>query len=163
METTLDVSEASQVAEVRRVRAVSVFAAARRAEAPAAIVMRAHEQLKDTRGVVMAVLALDAAAGTADYCDVGNIAATIFQGAGTRHLLSVEGTVGYRLRPARSREAAWGAGSVAVLYTDGVSGRRGMLKYPGLLSRHRSLIASVRFRDHARDSDDATIVVGRSN
>lgn len=144
-------------------RAVSVFTAARPAEAPTAIVMRAHEQLKDTRGVVMAVLALDAGAGMADYCGVGNIAATIFQGDEARHLLSVEGTVGYRLRPVRNREAAWGANCVVVLYTDGVSGRWGMPKYPGLLTKHPSLIASMLFRDHARDSDDATIVVGRSN
>ncbi|MDB5946123.1 MAG: putative anti-sigma regulatory factor, serine/threonine protein kinase [Ramlibacter sp.] len=144
-------------------RAVSVFTAARPDETPADIVMRAHEQLKDTRGAVMAVLALDRTAGTADYCGVGNIAAAIFQGNEARHLLSVDGTVGYRLRPVRSRQATWGPEAVAILYTDGLSGRWGLAKYPGLLPRHPSLIASVLFRDHARDTDDATIVVARSN
>jgi hypothetical protein len=56
---------------------------------------------------------------------------------------------------------AWEPTAVAILYTDGLSGRWGPARYPGLLSRHPSLIASVLFRDHARNSDDATIVVAR--
>lgn len=151
------------LAAVAASRAISVFGAARSDEAPAAIVMRAHEQLKDTRGAVMAVLALDRAAGLADFCGVGNISAAVFQGTESRHLLSVEGTVGYRLRPVRSRQVAWDAQAVAILYTDGLSGRWSMLKYPGLMAHHPSVIASVLFRDHARDTDDATIVVARSN
>ena len=144
-------------------RAVSVFEAAGADETPSGIVMRAHLQLKDTRGVVMAVLALDHAAGTAEYCGVGNIAATIFRGSETQHLLSIEGTVGYRLRPVRSRLATWGSEAVAILCTDGVSSRWSLAKYPGLLARHPGLVASVLFRDHARDTDDATIVVARGN
>ena len=143
--------------------AVSVFEAAGADETPNDIVMRAHLQLKDTRGAVMAVLALDHAAGSAEFCGVGNITAAIFRGSETQHLLSVDGTVGYRLRPVRSRLATWGSEAVAILYTDGVSGRWSPAKYPGLLARHPSLVASVLFRDHARDTDDATIVVARSN
>lgn len=144
-------------------RAVAAFTASRSDEAPTEIVMRAHAQLQGTRGAVMAVLALDSARGTADFCGVGNIAATVFQGSEARHLLSVDGTVGYRLRPVRNRQVPWGSQAVAVLYTDGLSGRWGLARYPGLLARHPTLIASVLFRDHARDTDDATIVVARSN
>ena len=151
------------LAAVASQRALSVFGAARPDAAPTDIVMQAHKQLKETRGAVMAVLALDTAAGTADYCGVGNITAAIFQGIETQHLLSAEGTVGYQLRQVRNREEQWGAQFVAVLSTDGLSGRWALPKYPGLLSRHPSLIASVLFRDHAVDTDDATIVVARSN
>jgi anti-sigma regulatory factor (Ser/Thr protein kinase) len=142
-------------------RAISVFEAARPDDTPAGIMLRAHEQLKETRGAVMGILALDPQAGTADYCGIGNIAAAIHLGTESKHLLSVEGTVGYRVRATRTQTAAWEPTAVAVLYTDGLSGRWGPAKYPGLLSRHPSLIASVLFRDHARDTDDATIVVAR--
>ncbi|MDB5943883.1 MAG: putative anti-sigma regulatory factor, serine/threonine protein kinase [Ramlibacter sp.] len=142
-------------------RAIAVFEAARADATPAAIMTQAHEQLKDTRGAVMAILALDPQAGTADYCGIGNIAAAIHLGNESKHLLSVEGTVGYRMRATRTHTAPWESTAVAVLYTDGLSGRWGPAKYPGLLSRHPSLIASVLFRDHARDTDDATIVVAR--
>lgn len=149
------------LAALASARAISVFEAARPDATPAAIMTQAHEALKDTRGAVMAVLALDPKAGTADYCGIGNIAAAIHLGTDSKHLLSIEGTVGYRMRATRTHTVAWDSTSVAVLYTDGLSGRWGPARYPGLLARHPSLIASVLFRDHARDTDDATIVVAR--
>jgi anti-sigma regulatory factor (Ser/Thr protein kinase) len=144
-------------------RAVAVFAAAQQEEAPGAILMRAHEDLKSTRGVVMAVLAIDRKAGTAVYSGIGNISAAIYNASEARHLLSVEGIVGYRVRKVHNQTVPWPAGAAAILYTDGLSGRWGLAKYPGLLARHPCLIASVLFRDHARDTDDATIVVARGN
>jgi anti-sigma regulatory factor (Ser/Thr protein kinase) len=142
-------------------RAIGVFASARVAETPADILLRAHADLKQTRGVVMAVLAIDRAAATATFSGIGNIEAAIYLGTETRHLLSVDGTVGYRVRAARNHTAPWEPGSVAILHTDGVSARWSPKKYPGLLARHPSLVASVLFRDHARNTDDATIVVAK--
>jgi anti-sigma regulatory factor (Ser/Thr protein kinase) len=149
------------LAAVASARAIAVFEAARADDTPAAIMTRAHEQLKDTRGAVMGILALDREANTADYCGIGNIAAAIHLGTESKHLLSIEGTVGYRMRATRTQTVPWESTAVAILYTDGLSGRWGPARYPGLLSRHPSLIASVLFRDHARDTDDATIVVAR--
>jgi len=142
-------------------RAISVFEAAAPDATPQAIMASAHEQLRDTRGVVMGILALDRLANTAHYCGIGNIAAAIHLGTDSKHLLSIEGTVGYRMRATRTHTAPWEPTAVAVLYTDGLSGRWGPARYPGLLARHPSLIASVLFRDHARDTDDATILVAR--
>jgi anti-sigma regulatory factor (Ser/Thr protein kinase) len=149
------------LAALASARAISVFEAAGPDATPERIVTQAHEQLKDTRGAVMAVLALDPNAGTADFCGVGNITAAIHMGSESKHLLSIEGTVGYRVRATRTQQVAWTPTAVAILYTDGLSGRWGPARYPGLLARHPSLIASVLFRDHARDTDDATIVVAR--
>ena len=142
-------------------RAITAFESATPSDEPGTIVQNAHAQLKDTRGVVMAVLAIDQAAGTATFCGVGNIAASIVNEGKAQHLLSIEGIVGYNLRKVRIESAVWTPGSAAILNTDGVSNRWSMGKYPGLLARHSSLIASVLFRDHARDTDDATIVVAK--
>ena len=149
------------LAALASARAIAIFDAASPTDTPAQIMARAHEQMKSTRGAVMGILALDPVAGTADYCGIGNIAAAVHLGTESRHLLSIEGTVGYRMRTTRTQTVAWEPTAVAVLYTDGLSGRWGPAKYPGLLSRHPSLIASVLFRDHARNTDDATIVVAR--
>jgi hypothetical protein len=142
-------------------RAMAVFGSARAGEPPGDILLRAHEDLKQTRGAVMAVLAIDRAAATATFSGLGNVEAAIYRGSEARHLLSVEGTVGYRVRAVRNHTVPWESGAVAILHTDGVSARWSMQKYPGLLARHPSLIASVLFRDHARDTDDATIVVAK--
>ncbi|MCY7318736.1 MAG: hypothetical protein LH617_08400 [Ramlibacter sp.] len=71
--------------------------------------------------------------------------------------------MGYRVREMRRQQAPWGAGSLAILSTDGRSSRWSQARYPGLLTHHPSVIASVLLRDHARDSDDATLVVARRN
>ncbi|MEP6790560.1 MAG: ATP-binding protein [Ramlibacter sp.] len=141
--------------------AIKVFEAAAPGDSPEQILQQAHLQLKATRGVVMAVLALDAAAGTATFCGVGNIAAVIAGDAASEHLLSTEGIVGYNLRKVRTQQIAWKAGATAVLNTDGVSTRLSLGKYPGLVSHHPSLVASVLFRDYAGQTDDATLVVAR--
>lgn len=143
-------------------RAIEVFESASPADAPGDIVQRAHEGLRETRGAVMAVLALDARAGTATYCGVGNIAALILSDEPAQHLLSIDGTVGYNLRKVRTQQAAWLPGATAILNTDGLSGRWNLSRYPGLLSRDPGLIASILFRDHARDTDDATLVVAKA-
>jgi anti-sigma regulatory factor (Ser/Thr protein kinase) len=142
-------------------RALAAFDAADAADAPGDIVLSLHAQLKETRGVVVGVLALDRGKASAVYCGVGNINAVIVDGSATRHLFSIDGIVGYNVRKVRSQEAQWLPGSVAILHTDGLSARWTLRNYPGLLSRHASLIAAVLFRDHARDADDATIVVAK--
>jgi anti-sigma regulatory factor (Ser/Thr protein kinase) len=142
-------------------RALAAFDAADAADEPGDIVLGLHTQLKDTRGVVVGVLALDCEKASAVYCGVGNINAVITDGSATQHLLSIDGIVGYNVRKVRSQEVQWLPGSVAILHTDGLSARWGLRNYPGLLSRHASLVAAVLFRDHARDADDATIVVAK--
>ena len=142
-------------------QAIAAFEAAGPADTPGDILQSAHDRLKATRGVVMAVLALDTTAGSAVFSGVGNIMAVILHDAGSEHLLSIEGIAGYNLRKVRSQTASWKANAVAILNTDGLSGRWSLAKYPGLLARHPSMIASVLFRDHARDTDDATIVVAK--
>jgi anti-sigma regulatory factor (Ser/Thr protein kinase) len=148
------------LAAVAAKRAIQSFDSAPPGALPADIVQSAHEDLKGTRGAVMAVLALDSRAGTAVFCGVGNINAAIFHEASSEHLLSIDGIVGYNVRKVRSQQVAWKPNALVILNTDGLS-RWSLGKYPGLAGRHPSLIASVLFRDHARDTDDATVVVAR--
>jgi anti-sigma regulatory factor (Ser/Thr protein kinase) len=141
--------------------AMAVVRAAPAADSPLDILNRAHEALKPTRGAVMGIAAIDFAAGKILFAGVGNIAAVVYVGDETRHLLSVEGVVGYSARSLKMEEHAWNAGSTLILSSDGMSTRWNLARYPGLLQRHPSLIASVLFRDFARDSDDATILVAK--
>jgi anti-sigma regulatory factor (Ser/Thr protein kinase) len=141
--------------------AMAIVRAAPAAWTPLDIVARTHEALKTTRGAVMAVAAIDAAAGRLCFAGVGNIAAAIYTGDDTRHLLSVEGVVGYQSRTLKMEEHLWNEGCTLILSSDGVSTRWSPSRYPGLLSRHPALIASVIHRDFARDSDDATLLVAK--
>jgi anti-sigma regulatory factor (Ser/Thr protein kinase) len=141
--------------------ALAVFHAAREADAPSDIVARCHVALKATRGAVMAVVAIDPGAGLLVFAGVGNIAAVVYGDSGASHLLSTEGIVGYQVRKIRDAHRRWSAADTLVLSSDGLSTRWNMARYPGLLQRRPELVASVLFRDFARDNDDATIVVAR--
>jgi anti-sigma regulatory factor (Ser/Thr protein kinase) len=151
------------LAAMAAARAMSVFAAAGPEDSPADTIGRAHEALKSTRGVVMAVLSIDRKARTAVFSGIGNIAAVVYAGSEPRHLLSIEGTVGYRVRSVRTQTVEWTPNCLAILSTDGLSGRWSPAKYPGLFAHHPAVIASVLFRDQARDADDATILVAQEN
>lgn len=142
--------------------AIAVFLQARETDLPADIITQCHHALRSTRGAVMAVVAIDAAAGTLSFAGIGNISGIVYSGADTgSHLLSTEGIVGYQIRTIRSVERAWTRADTLVLSSDGLSGRWNMARYASLLQRHPVLIASVLFRDHARGNDDATVVVAR--
>lgn len=99
------------------------------------------------------------------FCGIGNISAALYQRSGEphQHLLSVSGMVGCRMRAVRDEAIPWEAGTTAILHTDGLWTRWNLARYTGLLQRHPALIASVLFRDHARDTDDTTVLVARGN
>jgi hypothetical protein len=46
-----------------------------------------------------------------------------------------------------------------VLYSDGLTTHWDLNAYPGLISRHPSLIAGVLYRDFNRGNDDVSVVV----
>ncbi|WP_144110760.1 ATP-binding SpoIIE family protein phosphatase [Paraburkholderia sp. BCC1886] len=140
-------------------RAVDVFMTSRPGDTPEDVLRNVHQNIRTTRGAVMAIARFDPANASLSFAGVGNIVAIAQTGETTQHLLSSDGTVGYNMRVVRPAEARWTAGSVFIATTDGLSTRWNLNRHPGLASRHPSLIASVLHRDFARDADDATIVV----
>jgi anti-sigma regulatory factor (Ser/Thr protein kinase) len=149
------------LAAVAAQEAVAAFRTAPETHMPADIIQACHDALRSTRGAVMAVVAIDRDAGAFHFAGVGNIAGMLYSGISTNHLLSTEGIVGHRMRTVRTVERGWSAGDAVILSTDGLSGRWNASDYPGLLQRHPVLIASILFRDFARATDDATVVVAR--
>lgn len=149
------------LAAIAAAQAVSVFRQAGESDTPADIIQQCHAALNTTRGAVMAVAAIDAEAGRVLFAGVGNIAGMVYSTAASHHLLSTEGIVGHNMRKVRVVERPWSRGDSIVLSSDGLSGRWNLGRYPALVHRHALLVASVLFRDFARDTDDATVVVAK--
>jgi anti-sigma regulatory factor (Ser/Thr protein kinase) len=141
--------------------AVDVFRHAVESATPLDILNQCHAAMGGTRGAVMGVAAIDVEAGRFLFAGVGNITGAVHSGAEAKHLMSTDGIVGHNFRSLRLVERTWTAGDSLVLTSDGLSSRWSLARYPGLLQRHALLVASVLFRDFARDSDDATIVVAK--
>jgi hypothetical protein len=74
-------------------------------------------------------------------------------------MVSQNGTLGLHKRQGQQFEYRREPGAVLVMHSDGVSARWGLKQNPALLARHPAVIAASIYRDHARERDDATVVV----
>lgn len=129
--------------------------------APAAVIEKAHQVLRGTRGAAMAVASIDPARGVLDFVGVGNLAGCIFHDDARRHLMSHNGIVGSNMRKVQEFAHEWGPGATLILHSDGIATRWDVNAYQGLMSRHPALIAAVLYRDFARQRDDAMVLVLR--
>lgn len=128
-------------------------------DTPGELLNRAHQALKGTRGAVMAVVDVDLANNVLDFAGVGNTLGIIATDGQTQHLMPLEGIVGYNMRGVRQHRYPFLPSSVLILATDGLSSRLPLDR--DLMNKHPALIAGVLFRDHARNTDDATLLVAR--
>ena len=76
-------------------------------------------------------------------------------------LVSQNGTAGHAARRINEFTYPFRAGSIIVMYTDGLSSSWDPAAYPRLWSYDPAIIAGVLYRDFSRRRDDVTVVVGK--
>lgn len=128
---------------------------------PPRILEAMHHALRSTRGAAVAIAEIDPARGKLRYCGVGNIAGVIVTGESTQHMVSLSGIVGHQTIRAREFEYSWTPYSTLIMHSDGISGRWQLSNYPALLGRRSSIVAGALFRDCRKQSDDASVMVGK--
>jgi anti-sigma regulatory factor (Ser/Thr protein kinase) len=128
--------------------------------APAALIEFAHGALRGTRGGALAVADLDLA-GEVRYAGIGNISGVAIAPGSARHMVSHPGIVGHEVRKIQEFVYPWSQDTVLVMHSDGLATHWNLDQYPGLASRHPSLIAGVLYRDFTRGRDDVTVVVAK--
>jgi anti-sigma regulatory factor (Ser/Thr protein kinase) len=128
--------------------------------APAALIEFAHGALRGTRGGALAVADLDLALEVR-YAGIGNISGVAIAPGSARHMVSHPGIVGHEVRKIQEFVYPWSQDTVLVMHSDGLATHWNLDQYPGLASRHPSLIAGVLYRDFTRGRDDVTVVVAK--
>lgn len=125
------------------------------------VVLRAHEAMRGTRGGVFGLCLVDPHHGRTDYTGIGNITGRVLTGSVNEHLLSPFGTLGTQLAPPTPRQTThpWAAGATLVLCTDGIDTRWDPAIYPGLARHDPAVVAATLYREHARETDDAAVLV----
>jgi hypothetical protein len=135
-------------------------------KAPAALnlvelMTRVHEALRPTRGAAVAIAAINRVEQKLRFCGLGNISGVIVAPAGTKHLVSHNGTAGHELRRLQEFVQPWPVEAMLLLHSDGIATHWRLDDYPGLAARSPALIAGVLYRDFNRGRDDATVAVVR--
>ena len=126
---------------------------------PTDILLSVHEALRKTRGAAVAIAEILTERAILNYAGSGNIASMIHSTGISRSLVSLNGTPGHNMGTVQEFTYPWTPGSTLVMHSDGLSTRWDLADYPGLRSRHPSLIAGILMRDFSRKRDDATVLV----
>jgi len=133
------------------------FANAAPSEALAAI----HDGVRHTRGAAGAVVSLTRSPAIVRFAGVGNILGTITVNGTVRHTVSHNGTLGHEVRTFREYSYPWAADAILVVHSDGLASHWALDAYPGLRTRHPTVIAAVLYRDFSRQRDDVTVLVAK--
>jgi hypothetical protein len=129
--------------------------------APVEQLDRIHRALYSTRGAAGAVAVIDLQAKQVRFAGVGNISASIVRGQDTRHLVSMNGTLGHEARNFREFIYDWDEAGTLIMHSDGIATRWELSNYPGLMNKPPGLAAALLYRDLNRGRDDATVVIAR--
>jgi anti-sigma regulatory factor (Ser/Thr protein kinase) len=127
-------------------------------ETPKQALELANEALRPTRGAAAAVAFVDSLARRVRFCGVGNIVAGIIADEHAHHMVSHNGILGTAPRIGEF-EYEWPAGATLIMHSDGLTARWPVARWSGLWRRHPALIAGIAYRDLARGTDDAVVVV----
>lgn len=127
--------------------------------APQDVMVRANALMSKTRGGAAACARV--VGDRISYSGVGNVSGSLVSIGKSQGLMSHNGTLGLHHRNTRQFEYQRDPGALLVMHSDGVSARWELKNRPDLLHCHPAVIAAVLYRNHARDRDDATVVVVR--
>ena len=122
-----------------------------------------HAALRPTRGAAIGIVRIDWTQGQIVFGGVGNIAGTVIAADGrVQRMVSNNGTVGHVAKRVRDFTYRLDADPLVILASDGLATSWQLDRYPGLATRHPSLIAGVLYRDFTRGRDDVTVLVARA-
>jgi len=125
---------------------------------PAPMLKLLHASLRGSRGAVGAVAKLDLKTKILTFCGLGNIDAIVQTGAERKHLVSLNGTLGYEARKFNEYSVPWTKDSTLVMHSDGFSSKT-MQDIEGMETLSAGLMAGLLYQKHAKTSDDATVCV----
>jgi anti-sigma regulatory factor (Ser/Thr protein kinase)/serine/threonine protein phosphatase PrpC len=124
------------------------------------IINQMKSDIRKTRGLVISIALIDYRKSLLNYVGIGNVTTRIYKSSESIRPVNVNGMIRATIPNFRILQYPWSNDSIIVMATDGISEKNDPDKYPGLIDKHPMVLAGVLFRDYARLTDDATIVVG---
>lgn len=126
---------------------------------PHLIISQINTALRGTRGAAVAVTQIDYETQQIKFAGLGNISSTIYINKKMHHMVNQNGTAGVNSYSIKDFIYPWDKDACLVMHSDGLMSRFNLENYPGLLTRHPQIIASVLYKDFYRNNDDLTILI----
>ncbi len=120
-----------------------------------------HGKLRATRGAAVAVMRHASGHAELAFAGVGNISATILDGASRRSMVSHNGIVGHNIHKSEEYHYSWPRGALLIAHSDGLESHWSLDRFPGITRCHPSIIAALLYREGWRRRDDVVVVVAR--
>lgn len=149
-------------ANVAVTAAIRSFRDSIRESDPVEIIRSMHYDVKKTRGLVGTVALLSIKNKTIRICGVGNIGTKIYKGIVAENVMSYNGIIGLNIpHTLNAKEIVMEKFQTLIMFSDGFKNRWEISQYPGLIKQSPVMIASVIYKDHARRTDDMSILVAK--
>ncbi len=126
------------------------------------IMLRIHASLQHTRGAVLSIASIDRRNNTVKFAGIGNIAGRITNPSASIGCVSLEGTVGLRVGRVCEFTYPWETDSILYMNSDGLTSQARLPSWRDLTGAGATVVAARLYRDFARRTDDATVVVIRN-
>lgn len=119
-----------------------------------------HGATRKTRGMVANITHFDIEKGEWLSAGIGNIAAKWIGPGSSKNHMSYNGIVGHNI-PTTMNDQVYSSTEYnqLILCSDGIKTRWEVSKYPGILKHDLVLLAACIYKDHARGTDDMSVVV----
>ncbi len=127
---------------------------------PSDIIREVHISVKKTRGLVGTIAILDHKTKQWQISGIGNIAARLQRGLEYKNYSSYNGIIGLNI-PGRIENNMYEMEKFQqlILCSDGIKTRWDVIHYPSILKYDPMLLAAAIYKDHARRTDDMTILI----
>jgi anti-sigma regulatory factor (Ser/Thr protein kinase) len=143
--------------------AIQVFKTLRE-DSAVEIIREMHRGVRKTRGLVGTVALYLKDEKRWRICGVGNISTRLINGIEMKNNMAYNGIIGHNIpNSMKDQEVDAVNAQVILLCSDGIRTKWDLAKYPGILKHDLSILAGVIFKDHARHTDDMSVVAVRLN
>jgi anti-sigma regulatory factor (Ser/Thr protein kinase) len=123
-----------------------------------------HSSIKRTRGAVMHVAIFNTETKSWSISGIGNIAVRLIGPVAVKNHMSYNGIVGHNI-PGTMNDQAYPAEQFnkIILCSDGIKTRWDLTKYPLIQKHDLAILAAAIYKDHARRTDDMSVIVAKIN
>jgi anti-sigma regulatory factor (Ser/Thr protein kinase) len=143
--------------------AIQIFKT-RKDDSAVEIIKELHRGVRKTRGLVGTVALYLKEEKRWRICGVGNICTRLINGIELKNNMSYNGIIGHNIpNSMKDQEVDAENAQVILLCSDGIRTKWDLTKYPGILKHDLSILAAGIFKDHARHTDDMSVVAVRLN